>query len=94
MRAVLLWLVCGLALADAKLIGESSTHLMFNYHGDLIFCPREVESYGLVTCLDSSLKYIICRMIPRELGYLDCGHKTIKAPAERQAKIDADRKSE
>ncbi len=76
MKTILLLLVSSVALADAQLLGASSTHLMFNYHGTPLFCPREADTLDMVTCLDSDLKYIICRMLPKELGYIDCGHRT------------------
>lgn len=79
MKLILLLFVSNLAIADARLIGTSTTHFMFNYHGDALFCPKEVDNFNIVTCLDSDHKYIICRMLPQELGYIDCGHKT-KAP--------------
>ena len=86
MKALFLLLICGTVFADAQLIGASTTHLMFNYHGEPLFCPREVESFGLLMCLDDQLKYVVCRMLPRELGFIDCGHKTTRRPFELEAK--------
>ena len=90
MKALLLLLVCGAVFADARLIGTSSTHLMFNYHGEPLFCPRSAEPFNLVTCLDGNLKYVVCRILPAELGYLDCGHKTRVIPGEREAKVSSE----
>ena len=87
MKALLLLLVCGQVYADARLIGTSSTHLMFNYHGELLFCPRSGDPFRLITCLDANLKYVICRILPAELGYLDCGHKSRAGPGEREAAV-------
>ncbi len=85
MRFIFLLLVCGSVIGDAQLIGSSSTHYMFSYHGEPLFCPRELGTVDMVTCLDGSLKYVVCRIIPPELGHIDCGHITDPLPDEREA---------
>ncbi len=85
MKLFALLFVYGVVIADAQMIGASATHFMFNYHGEPVFCPREIDTLDMVTCLDGNLKYIVCRVLPQELGYIDCGHRTDPLPAEREA---------
>ena len=87
MKLAFLFLVFSAVLADAQIIGMGTTHLMFSYHGEPLFCPREVITFEMITCLDGDLKYVICRVLPSELGYIDCGHRMNNLPDDIEVTV-------